>query len=266
MQYLIILLCAALSCTKVTTQGHLSKGNINNTTDSVLANCLVFSFTFVIFSVSLKNGINPSVIYYSILFGVFGVSFQVFYALALKSGPFSASCMMINLSMVIPVVFSILYYGEKVSVTRVVGIVLCLTALFLNVKSDGKKINIKWFIYVALAFLSTGGIAIVQKIFSKSEYGDCLEQFIFLGYLIAFVISFVIFFTQQKFGTKRTFNISKRNVLLTFLIAAALGAYQFFFTFANSFIDAIILVPSVSGLATVLQMLSGRVFLRKNLP
>ena len=53
MQFLIILLCAALSCTKVTTQGHLSKGNINNSTDSVLANCLVFAFTFVIFSVSV---------------------------------------------------------------------------------------------------------------------------------------------------------------------------------------------------------------------
>lgn len=263
MQYLIILLCAALSCTKVTTQGHLSKGNINNTTDSVLANCLVFAFTFVIFSVSLKNGINPSLIYYSILFGVFGVSFQVFYALALKSGPFSASCMMINLSMVIPVVFSILYYGEKVSVTRVVGIILCLTALFLNVKSDGKKVNAKWFIYVVLAFFSTGGIAIVQKIFSRSEYGEYLEQFIFFGYLIAFLLSFVIFCTQQKFGVKKTFKISIRNVLLTFLIAVALGAYQFFFTFANSFIDAIILVPTVSGLATVLQMLSGRVIFKE---
>ena len=263
MQYLIVLICAALSCTKVTIQGHLSKGNIKNSTDSVLANCLVFAFTFVIFSVSLKNGINPSVIYYSILFGVFGVSFQVFYALALKSGPFSASCMMVNLSMVIPVVFSILYYDEKVSVTRVVGIVLCLTALFLNVKSDGKKVNVKWFIYVVLAFLSTGGIAIVQKIFSKSEYGGYLDQFIFFGYLIAFLLSFVIFCTQQKLGTKRTFKISKRNVLLTFIIAAALGAYQFFFTFANSFIDAIILVPSVSGLSTILQMLSGRVIFKE---
>ena len=110
MRYLIILICATLSCTKVTIQGRLSKGNINNTTDSVLANCLVFAFTFVLFSVSLKNGLNPHVICYSIWFGIFGVAFQVFYALALKSGPFSATCMMINLSMVIPVVFSILYY------------------------------------------------------------------------------------------------------------------------------------------------------------
>lgn len=129
MKILIILICAALSCIKVIIQGHLSKGNIKNATDSVLANCLVFAFTFSIFSLSLKNGINLSVIYYSVLFGVFGVSFQVFYALALKSGPFSASCMLINLHMILPVVFSIIYYNEKASVTKVIGIILCLTAL-----------------------------------------------------------------------------------------------------------------------------------------
>lgn len=263
MQYLIILLCAALSCTKVTIQGHLSKGNIKSSTDSVLLSCLIFLFTFIFFSTSLTKGINISVIYYSILFGALGVSFQVFYALSLKSGPFSASCMLVNLNMVLPVIFSIIYYNEKVTVTKVVGIILCITALFLNAKSDGKKVNIKWFVYVALAFLSTGGISIVQKIFAKSAHGECLEQFIFFGYLTAFVLSLIIFCTQQKIRHNRTFKLSKKNVFFTILIALALGAFQFFYTYANSFIDAIILVPSVSGLATLLQMLSGRIIFRE---
>ncbi len=263
MQYLIILLCAALSCIKVTIQGCLSKGNIKNSTDSVLANCLVFFFTFILFSTSLRKGINISVIYYSILFGILGVSFQVFYALSLKSGPFSASCMLINLNMVLPVIFSLIYYNEKVTTTKVVGIILCLTALFLNIKSEGKKVNIKWFIYVVLAFLSTGGISIVQKIFAKSAYGGHLDQFVFFGYLTAFILSFVIFCTQQKIKQNRTFKVSRKNVFLALLIALALGAFQFFYTYANSFIDAIILVPSVSGLATVLQMISGRIIFRE---
>ena len=259
MQYLIILICALLTCTKVTIQGYLSKENIKNSTDSVLANCLVFAFTFIIFSLSLRNGVDISVLYYSVWFGVLGVSFQVFYALALKSGPFSASCMLINLNMVLPVIFSIIYYNEKATTTKVVGIILSLIALFLNIKSDGKKVNIKWFVYVALAFLSTGGISIVQKIFAKSEYRGNLEQFIFLGYLIAFILSFVLFCIRQKNEQTRTFKVNRKNVFLTFLIATALGAFQFFNTYANSFIDAIILVPSVCGLSTVFQMLAGRI-------
>ncbi len=263
MKILIIFICAILGCTKVTIQGHLSKGNIKNTSDSVLANCLVFAFTFILFSLSLRNGINPSVLCYSALFGIFGVSFQVFYAMALKSGPFSATCMMINLYMVLPVIFSVIYYDEKATVIKVIGIVLCLIALFLNIKGDGKKVNVKWFVYVVLAFFSNGGITIVQKIFAKSEYGGNLEQFIFFGYLIAFLLSFVIFFTQQKIGPKSTFRLNKKNVLLAFLIAASLGAFQFFNTYANSFVDAIILVPSVSGLTTIFQMLSGRVIFKE---
>lgn len=263
MQYLIILICAILSCTKVTIQGCLSKGNIKNTTDSVLANCLIFAFTFILFSVSLRNGINVSVIYYSVLFGIFGASFQVFYALALKSGPFSATCMLINLSMVVPVVFSLIFYNEKATVLKVIGILLCSLALFLNIKSDGKKINFKWFLYVALAFLSTGGIGIVQKIFAKSEFADDLEQFIFFGYLIAFVLSCMIFFAQRRMKQERNFKVNRKNMIMIILIAVCLGAFQFFNTFGNSFIDAIILVPSVSGLATVLQMLSGRIIFRE---
>lgn len=265
MQYLIVFLCALFACTKVTLQGNLSKGNIRNFTDSVLANCVIFAFTFIVFSLSIRNGINISVLYYSVLFGVFCVSFQVFFALALKSGPFSVTCMLVNLNMVVPVIFSIIYYNEKVTIAKIVGIILCLIALFLNIKNDGKKGNIKWFTYVFFAFFSTAGISIVQKIFAKSQYGGELEQFIFLGYFIAFVLCFILFGVLQIIKKDRNFKMNRKNVFFAFLIAAALGAFQFFYTYANSFIDAIILVPSVSGLATILQMLSGIIIFREKI-
>ena len=263
MTYLTILLCAFMSCAKVTIQGYLSKGNIKNSTDSTLANCIIFGCTFILFSSAIRKEITPAVICYSALFGALGVAFQVFYSLSLKSGPFSASCMLVNLNMVLPVVFSIVFYDESVTATKVIGIILCLFALFLNIQNDGKKINLKWAICVALAFFSTGGIGIVQKIFAKSEYGSNIEQFIFFGYLIAFILSYLIFFLGEKKVHNRTFKINKRTMLLTFLIASCLGAFQFFYTYGNSFIDAIILAPSVSGLATILQMLSGRIIFKE---
>ena len=77
------------------------------------------------------------------------------------------------------------------------------------------------------------------------------------------MLSFAIFCVQQKIKKNRTFKVSRKNVFVAFLIALALGAFQFFNTYANSFIDAIILVPSVNGLATVLQMISGRIIFRE---
>ena len=264
MKYILILICALLSCTKVTIQGYVAKGNIKNSSDSVFLNFLIFAFTSLVFSVSLKDGINPGVIIYAFLFGLFSSSFQIFYALALKSGPFSATCMLVNLSMLIPVIFSTVFFKEKVTATKITGMVLCLFALFLNMKRDSQKINGKWIIYVFLAFFSTGGgISTAQKVFAKSQYSSNVEQFVFFGYLIAFLITGCIVVFYKFNGTKFNFKASKKNIFLVFLIAASLGAYQYFKTTADSIIDAIVLVPSISGLSTTLQMLSGRMIFKE---
>ena len=263
MTYLIILLCAFLSCAKVTVQGYLSRGNIKNVTDSVLANCVIFAFASIIFASGLRNGINIEVVGYAAMFGILSVSFQTFYALSLKTGPFSTTTMLVNLSMVLPIVFSIIFYNEKVTITKVIGFILCVGALFLNVKNDGKKANLKWLIYVTLTFFSTGFLTIVQRVFSRTPLGGNKEQFIFFGYLISFVLAYIIFFVREKTVHERTFKLNKKTVPLAFFIAVGLGVYHFFYTYANSFIDAIILAPSVSGLATMFQTVSGRVIFKE---
>ncbi|MBE7039739.1 MAG: hypothetical protein E7398_03305 [Ruminococcaceae bacterium] len=263
MQLLIITFCSFLSCLKVTIQGNLAKGDIKNTTDSVLANCLVFASTAVLFSISARGGINTGIIFYALAFGILSASFQIFYALALKSGPFSATCMLVNLSMVIPVVFSVIFINEKLTVVKIIGVILCLLALFLNTHKDGKKFNFKWLFYVLMAFSSTGGISVTQKIFAKSQFAGEVKQFVFLGYLIAFLVTFILVFVQKGMKLERNFKINKKNLLLVFSIAGSLGLFQYFNTYANSFIDAIVLNPSISGLATMFQMFSARIIFKE---
>lgn len=264
MSFFIILLCGVLSCMKVTMQGQLSRKSIKNTNDSIAANCLIFAFTAVLFSISVKSGININVVSYSLLFGICSASFQIFYALSLKSGPFSISCMLINLSMVLPAIFSIIVFGEKLTLMKFIGMILCILALFLNIKSDNKKMNLKWFLYVALAFLSTGSLAIVQKVFAKSSFGEELSQFIFLGYFIAFLITFIVVLILKGQKQEINFKINKQNIMFILVIVVCLGAYQYFSTLANSFIDAIILSPSISGLSTMFLTLSGRIFFKEH--
>ena len=263
MAYLLILLCAFLSCTKVTIQGYLSRGNINNVTDSMLANCVVFAFASVLFAYGLRTGVNLSVVAYAVIFGILSVLFQTFYALSLKEGPFATTTMLVNLSMVVPIIFSVIYYNEKVTVTKGIGFILCVAALFLNVKSDGKKVNLKWLIYVSLAFLSTGFVTITQRIFSRTPFGGNKEQFIFFGYLAAFVLSAIIYFVREKAVHERTFRFNKKTVPLAVFVAAFLGVFHFFYTYANSFVDAIVLSPSLCGLATMMQALAGKIIFKE---
>ena len=134
MQYLIIAISAFFASAKVIFQGRLAKGNIQGIIDSVLANCMLFGIISIMFSVSAFGGINSGVILHSIIFGVLSASFQIFYALALQSGPFSATCMMVNLNILIPVVIAAVCLGEKITIFRVVGVILCLLGLFLNMQ------------------------------------------------------------------------------------------------------------------------------------
>ena len=262
MQYLIIILCSLFACSKVTFQGRLAKGNIQGVIDSVFANCLLFAIISIMFSVSALGGINPGVVPYSIIFGVLSAGFQVFYALALQSGPFSATCMMVNLNIFIPVVVAAVCLGEKVTAFRVAGIILCIFALYLNMQKDGRKINFKWIVYVFMAFLCTGTLSASQKFFAKSEFGVLKEQYIFLGYLIAFFVALIVFLIMR--GTKQpvSFKINRKTVTVLICIAASLGAYQYCTTYANSIIDAIVLNPASSGLTTIFQMISGRILFK----
>ena len=263
MSFLIIVLCGLLACVKVTAHGYLSKGNVKNTADSIYSSCLVFIFTSLVFSVSLRNGFNINIIYYSLAFGIFSAFFQIFYALGLKSGPFSATCMIVNLNMVVSSSFSIIYYNEKLTAVKVAGVIMCLIALFLNTKSDGKKVNLKWFLYTIMAFFSASGIAVTQKIFAKSHFADNIEQFVFAGYLFSFLITLATVIFMKSTKTVITYKTNKRNIITVILIAVSLGAYQYLCTFANSFVDAIVLNPSVSGLATLFQMFAGKIIFKE---
>lgn len=265
MSFLIILLCGFLSCTKVTIQGRLARKSIKNTNDSILANCLIFAFTTILFSTSLIGGTSINVIGYATFFGIFSASFQIFYALALKTGPFSISCMLINLSMIIPAVFSIIVFGEELTLLKIIGFLMCLVAMLLNTKNDDKKINIKWFIYVILAFLSTGGISVVQKIYAKSAFAGELPQFIALGYFVAFLVTFIVSSIQRVRRAEINFKVNRSNIILILVIVTSLGAFQYFNTLANSFIDAIVLNPSVCGLSTIFLTLSGRIIFKEKL-
>lgn len=263
MKYIVILICALLSCTKVTTQGFVAKGNVKSTADSVFANCLVFGLVSVIFSLSVRNGINTDILMYALFFGVFSSAFQIFYALALKSGPFSATCMLINLSMVVNVVYSFLYYDEGLSAVKIAGVILCFFALFLNTRSDGKRINLKWITYVIIAFVSTGGIGITQKTFAKSKFSGDAEQLVFLGYLIAFIVTLILVLIQRLTKQERNFKMTGKNFILLIVVASTLGIYQNLKTYGDSFIDAIVLNPCISGLATTMQMISGKVIFKE---
>lgn len=264
MAFVVIFLISLFASVKVTTQGYVAKENVRNSFDAIIMNNMVFGIASLVFSLSLGKQIEPMVILYAVASGLCVAPFQIFYALALEKGPFSATCMIVNLSMLIPIIFSLVFYGEELTILKVLGVILCFIAMFLNTKTDNtKKVSGIWIVYVILAFLSTGMVGVVQKAFAKSQYGSNLEQFVFFGYATAFLFTFVLILINKKKGAERNLKFTRKNVFLISFIAVLLGCYQYFSTYGNSFVDAVVLSPSTSGLTTIMQMLAGKIIFKE---
>ncbi len=73
-----------------------------------------------------------------------------------------------KMSLVIPVVFGIFLYQEKLSYVQVIGIILALAAVyFTSVKKDGKQVSKKAILLPLLAFLGSGLIDACIKYFEE---------------------------------------------------------------------------------------------------
>ncbi len=107
---------------------------------------------------------------------------------ALQVGPMSYTSVIISFSTLISALSGIMFFGESLGWSQVVGIVLMLASFVLATKSDGKKANLKWLFLCLIAFVATGGVGIMQKVHQSSEYCDELNAFL----IVAFVSSTVL--------------------------------------------------------------------------
>ena len=73
--------------------------------------------------------------------------------------------------------------------------------LSANGKSDGKRINLKWFILSFIAFLLTGAIGIMQKIHQTSDCKGELSAFLVIAFVTSALIS-AIFALIKRGGEK----------------------------------------------------------------
>ncbi len=99
-----------------------------------------------------------------ILFGVFFFCAVMFSTAGFEKGSMALTSVIVNMSLILPVLYSTLILGEKMGVGHVVGIVLFLVTFVLSSDSVKKeRIGRGWLIVVLVAFLCNGMSAVVQK-------------------------------------------------------------------------------------------------------
>lgn len=116
-----------------------------------------------------------------------------------------------KMSLIIPILFGILYFKEAISFIKIIGICIALIAVYFTTKKEKNSIKISNFIFPVLLFLGTGIVDtsinfIKQKWLSTSD----IALFSSITFLAAFFIGLFIILYQI---TQKTFHFEAKSLI-----------------------------------------------------
>ena len=204
--------------------------------------------------------------------GLFVAGALFVFQTGLKYGKISTSWLVLNLSMSLPILVSLVFYDEKLNVVKIVGIGLVLGAILMLWRD--KKIDLeasganaagqaghhtKWLLLMLLAFVFNGLAASTSKVLVGCGVGDYTWQFYVTLYGVGFLITLVASLwmgdvpTRREIGTGAIMAVCSitGNVLLTLALSHGVqGAVAF---------------PSANGGSLTLVVLAGVLFFKERI-
>ena len=262
MKYLIVLATATLSTVKVSSQSLLAKRERLLPKDSVFFTMLIFFFAAMLFSPYLFFA-GTTVWLYAIAYAVCNSVFQICYICALSRGNVSLAVMFANFGMILPIGVSVLLYGDRPSLLRIVGICLVVCVFLLNIK-EGKDRKRGYFALVVVAMLANGAGLSVQKLFSYFDGGNVLS-FVSASYLLCSLLCAAVYFTMITKSGEQVHAFDKRTVFASLASGVSLALFLAINTYAAGIIDGSFHYPAHSGSSILLATVSGIVFFKDKL-
>lgn len=205
------------------------------------------------FVITMKNKFVFSTEYvgYSVAFGVATCMTLVFTLLALQEGPLSLSTLVTQYSLLIPTAYGLLARGEKITWTLLCGVAFLLVSLiFINFEKEGetKKINLKWILYISLAFVGNGACSTIQA----AQQHACNEQFKNEFMIIAYAMSvLVLAIFVIVFERKHCLQDLKKGALCAVLRGIGLAVVNFLVMYLTNRMEVSVMFPIISAGGTL---------------
>ena len=186
--------------------------------------------------------------------------------LAINYGSLAKTSLIISCSLLLPTLYGIIFLGEPVSASLVIGVVLLVVALVMvNYERDTEenRISVKWVIFVTLAFLGSGMCSVVQR--AKTVYlgkdGDSLFMVIALG-----AVSVILLCASMLSKKERpiALTVIKRGCLPALICGVANGLTNFLVIYLNNqSFPASVMFPVISGGNVLIVFLYSVIFKRE---
>lgn len=154
---------------------------------------------------------------WSLLLGVMFIGIFNLLAYCTKQYGITTTTVTNKLSLVIPVIFSVLLYKEHLSILNIVGILLAFPAVYMATKVEGETGRAHGFLIPALLFLSSGALDTLMKYMEDTYLQDEISQAIFPIHIffIAALIGTTIILVQVM---RKKIELHYRNIIAGILL------------------------------------------------
>ncbi|MBQ3057740.1 MAG: hypothetical protein IJD00_02175 [Clostridia bacterium] len=182
---------------------------------------------------------------------------------ALADGPFAISMMIISYSIVLPIIYGIVFLNEPTSVIIYIALAIMAASLYLsrgNTANDSGKFSVKWLICITLATVGSGGFAIVKKMQQLAFNEKCDNEFM----IFSLAITVVVLFALGLFATKNSIkSITKSTVLFSLAAGLSNGVTNMLTLLINTVMVLSLSSPISTGMRIVLSFMLSSLFLKE---
>jgi drug/metabolite transporter (DMT)-like permease len=199
---MIYLIASIISSTSIFVIFRLAKNYSGQLISLITLNYLAASVLGFIFFVPQNIQFKDQVSWlpYSALVGVLFIVMFFLIGNASQKAGITVTSLANKLSLVFPVLFSILYFQEKMTWPKLIGFITAFVAIFLTVyKKEIKKTNLLFVILPLLIFLGSGItdsiVKFVQAIKATPNQAGLFSTFVFL---VAFVLALATSVVKNK--------------------------------------------------------------------
>ncbi len=159
---------------------------------NALALTLIVAYTAMIGAIGTMP---PMAFLIAAAFGILFVITVFLIVLSMAAGPLGVTMLIINSSLIIPVLFGIFLWQEQLTAAKGIGILFVLSVLVLSGLGGGKggkRVSLRWLALTLMALLCNGTLSVLQKAFIVYSPDVGVVTFSFWTFLIGAVACWTI--------------------------------------------------------------------------
>ena len=182
---------------------------------------------------------------------------------ALANRPFAISMMIISYSIVLPIIYGIVFLNEPTSVIIYIALAIMAVSLYLSrgdTANDSGKFSVKWLICIAFATIGSGGFAIVKKMQQLQFNEKCDNEFMIISLALTVITLFVLGIFVTKGSIK---NITKSTIIFSLAAGISNGVTNMLTLLINTVMVLSLSSPISTGIRILLSFIVSGLFLKE---